>query len=81
MGDFLIKEYDKTTENETATPNPHATKKVFIAGLCVLALGAAFVGGAVWGYKKQNADFVEFEKLAAETCAQRIKLAERICKH
>lgn len=81
MGDFLIKEYDKTTENKTVAPKPHTAKKVIIAGLCVLSLGAAFVGGVVWGYRTQNADFVEFEKLAAESCAKRIKLAERVCKY
>lgn len=56
-------------------------KKLLIAGLCVLSLGAAFVGGVVWGYRTQNADFVEFEKEAAESCARRVKLAERICKY
>lgn len=80
MGDFLKKEYDKTTENKTAAQNPHATKKLLIAGVCVLSLGTAFIGGLLWEYKAHQAEIADIEQAAIETHTKQLNALRKICK-
>lgn len=56
-------------------------KKLLIAGLCALSLGAAFVGGVLWEYAAERAEIADIQAAAAESCAKRVKLAERVCKY
>ena len=56
-------------------------KKILIPGLCVLSLGAAFVGGVLWEYTAERAEIADIQAAAAESCAKRVKLAERVCKY
>ena len=80
MGDFLIKEYDKTTENKTAAPKPHATKKLLIAGLFVVALGAAFAAGVAWNYRAHLAEIADIEQAAIEAHTKQLNALRKMCK-
>ena len=55
-------------------------KKVIIAGLCVLALGASFVGGVVWEYTAERQEISEIEAVALEACNVQIKTIKKLCK-
>lgn len=55
-------------------------KKILIAGLCVLALGAAFVGGVVWEYKAHQAEIADIEQVAIETHTKQLNALRKICK-
>lgn len=55
-------------------------KKLLIAGACVLALGAAFVGGALWEYNAHKAQIADIERVAIETHAKQLNALRKICK-
>lgn len=55
-------------------------KKIFIVGLCLLALGGAFVGGIVWEYTAERQEIADIEAVALEACAIQLKVARRSCK-
>jgi hypothetical protein len=80
MGDFLIKAYDEATGTNERTEPKHTAKKVIVAGLCVLALGASFVGGVVWEYTAEREEIADIEAVALEACNARIKTLQKLCK-
>lgn len=55
-------------------------KKALLAGLAVLALGAAFVSGVAWEYAAQRQEIADIETAAVEACQIQLKTARRICK-
>ena len=55
-------------------------KKTLIAGLCLLALGASFVGGVVWEYTAERQEIADIEAVALEACDIRIKAIKKVCK-
>ena len=55
-------------------------KKVIVAGLCALALGASFVGGVVWEYTAERQEIADIEAVALEACDIRIKAIKKVCK-
>lgn len=55
-------------------------QKLLIAGLCVLSLGAAFIGGVVWEYTAERQEISEIEAVALEACNARIKTLKKLCK-
>ena len=55
-------------------------KKIVIAGVCVLALGAAFVGGVLWEHKAHQAQIDDIEQAAIETHAKQLNALRKICK-
>lgn len=55
-------------------------KKAIIAGVCLLALGASFVGGVLWEYAAEQQEIADIEGAAAEACKIQIKMARRLCK-
>lgn len=73
MGDFLREAYNGNNE-------PHTTKKTLIVGLCVLALGAAFVGGVLWEYAAERQEIADIEAVALEACNIRVKNIQKLCR-
>ena len=55
-------------------------KKVIITGLCLLALGASFVGGVVWEYTAERQEIAEIEQVALDACNVKIKAIKKLCK-
>lgn len=55
-------------------------KKILIAGLCVLSLGAAFVGGVVWEYAAERQEIADIEAVALDACNARIKTIQKLTK-
>lgn len=55
-------------------------KKLLIAGLCMLSLGAAFVGGVLWEYKAHKAEIADIEQVAIETHTKQLNALRKICK-
>lgn len=55
-------------------------KKLLIVGLCVLSLGAAFVGGVLWEYAAERQEIADIEAVALDACNIRIKAIKKLCK-
>ncbi len=55
-------------------------KKILIAVLCVLSLGAAFVGGLLWEYNAHQVEIADIEQVAIETHAKQLNALRKICK-
>jgi hypothetical protein len=55
-------------------------KKAIIAGVCLLALGASFVGGVLWEYAAERQGIADIETAAVEACQIQLKTARRLCK-
>lgn len=55
-------------------------KKVLFAGLALLALGGAFVGGVLWQYAAERAEIADIEAVALDACNARIKTIQKLCK-
>lgn len=55
-------------------------KRAIIAGLCLLALGGAFVGGVLWEYAAERQEIADIESAAVEACKIQIKTVRRLCK-
>lgn len=55
-------------------------KKLLIAGLCVLSLGAAFIGGVLWEYKAHKAEIADIEQAAIEAHTKQLNALRKMCK-
>lgn len=55
-------------------------KKILIAGLCVLSLGAAFIGGLLWEYEAHKAEIADIEQVAIEAHTKQLNALRKICK-
>lgn len=55
-------------------------KKALLAGLAVLALGAAFMSGVAWEYAAQRQEIADIEAVVLEACQIQLKTARRLCK-
>ena len=55
-------------------------KRLLTAGLCVLSLGAAFVGGVLWEHQAHKAEIADIEQVAIETHTKQLNALRKICK-
>lgn len=55
-------------------------KKAMAAGLVLLAIGGAFVGGVLWEHVAERQEIADIEAVALEACNIRVKTITKLCK-